>query len=50
MAKGELEYLEIGTHKLLCVNAIWDYYERRKIRVRPSGLDRLVPLPEQRRA
>lgn len=50
MAKGEIEYLQIGSHKLLCVNAIWDYYERRKNRVRPSSLDRLVPLPEQRRA
>lgn len=50
MAKGEIEYLEIGTHKLLCVNAIWDYYERRKIRVRPAALERLTPVLEQRRA
>ena len=37
MAKGELEYLEIGKHKLLCVNAVWDYYNRNRTPVRNNG-------------
>ena len=27
MAQGEIEYLQIGNHRLLSVNAIWAYYE-----------------------
>lgn len=50
MAKGEIEYLQIGTHKLLCVNAVWDYYERHKTRVCPAGIERLVSFSEPRRA
>ena len=30
MECGELEFLQIGSHRLLCPSAIWDYYERHK--------------------
>ena len=30
MDAGELEYLQVGSHRLLCVPAIWGYYERNK--------------------
>ena len=32
MASRQLEYLQIGAHRLLCEKAIWDYYERNKTR------------------
>ena len=32
MATGQLEYLQIGAHRLLCEEAIWNYYERNKTR------------------
>lgn len=30
MDEGELEYLQIGSHRLLCREAVWEYYERHK--------------------
>ena len=30
MDDGEIEYLQIGNHRLLRKEAIWDYYERHK--------------------
>lgn len=36
MECGELEYLQIGSHRLLCPDAIWDYYERHKTPVAKS--------------
>lgn len=39
MDEGEIEYLQIGNHRLLCVDAIWDYYQRNKVPVRvPAAL------------
>lgn len=34
MDEGQIEYLQIGNHRLLCVDAIWDYYRRNKVPVR----------------
>lgn len=31
MEMNEIEYLQVGSHRLLRVDAIWDYYERHKI-------------------
>lgn len=41
MDAGELEYLQVGSHRLLAEKAIWNYYERNKVRVafRPSTMD-----------
>lgn len=36
MECGELEYLQIGSHRLLCEDAIWDYYKRHKTPVAKS--------------
>ncbi len=36
MECGELEYLKIGSHRLLCEDAIWDYYKRNKTPVAKS--------------
>lgn len=36
MAQGELEYLQIGNHRLLSVNAIWAYYETHKTPAKPA--------------
>ena len=36
MAKGEIEYLQIGNHRLLSVNAIWAYYETHKTPSKPA--------------
>ena len=36
MARGEIEYLQIGNHRLLSVNAIWAYYETHKTPARPA--------------
>ena len=36
MKRGELEYLQIGNHRLLCEDAIWDYYKRHKMPVAKS--------------
>lgn len=36
MAQGEIEYLQIGNHRLLSVNAIWAYYETHKTPSRPA--------------
>ncbi len=30
MENREIEYLQIGSHRLLCLEAIWDYYRRNK--------------------
>ena len=30
MSEGELEYLQVGNHRLLRLEAILDYYERHK--------------------
>ena len=30
MENNKIEYLQIGKHRLLCVKAIWDYYNRNK--------------------
>lgn len=49
MAKGELEYLEIGSHKLICVNAVWDFYNRNRTPVREDG-NRLTKLANYRGA
>ena len=34
MDEGQIEYLQIGSHRLLCEDAIWDYYRRNKVPVR----------------
>lgn len=31
MDAGELEYLPVGNRRLLCAQAIWDYYQRKKV-------------------
>lgn len=36
MAQGEIEYLQIGNHRLLSVNAIWAYYETHKTPSKPA--------------
>lgn len=36
MSKNEIEYLQIGSHRLLAERAIWDYYDRNKITVAVS--------------
>ena len=36
MAKVEIEYLQIGNHRLLSVNAIWAYYETHKTPSKPA--------------
>lgn len=36
MAQGEIEYLQIGNHRLLSVNAIWAYYESHKTPAKPA--------------
>ncbi len=33
MLENEIEYLQIGSHRLLAECAIWDYYERKKSKV-----------------
>ena len=30
MEEGQLEYLQVGNHRLICTQAIWAYYERAK--------------------
>lgn len=30
MEEGQLEYLQVGNHRLICEKAIWAYYERAK--------------------
>ena len=30
MAEGKIEFLQVGSHRLLCEQAIWDYYNRNK--------------------
>ncbi|MBR1659487.1 MAG: helix-turn-helix domain-containing protein [Oscillospiraceae bacterium] len=30
MEEGQIDYLQIGSRKLLCEQAVWDYYERCK--------------------
>ncbi|MBS6215609.1 MAG: helix-turn-helix domain-containing protein [Clostridiales bacterium] len=30
MEEGHLEYLQVGSHRLICEQAIWAYYERAK--------------------
>lgn len=36
MAQGEIEYLQIGNHRLLSINAIWAYYETHKTPAKPA--------------
>lgn len=36
MADGELEYLQVGNHRLLSANAIWAYYETHKTPAKPA--------------
>jgi len=43
MECGNLEYLQIGSHRLLCQNAIWDYYERHKTPVGSPAPARRAP-------
>lgn len=31
MDERQIEYLQIGSHRLLCEAAIWDYYRRNKV-------------------
>ena len=33
MDERQIEYLQIGNHRLLCEAAIWDYYQRNKVPV-----------------
>ena len=30
MAERKIEFLQLGSHRLLCEQAIWDYYNRNK--------------------
>ena len=30
MAEGKIEFLQVGSHRLLCEQAIWDFYDRNK--------------------
>lgn len=34
MSAGEIEFLQVGSHRLLCEAAIWDFYERNKTPVK----------------
>lgn len=36
MVQREIEYLQIGNHRLLSVNAIWAYYETHKTPAKPA--------------
>ena len=36
MQAREIDYLEIGNHKLLCAQAVWEYYERQKTPAKPA--------------
>ena len=36
MANNEIEFLQIGSHRLLCINAIWQYYETHKTPAKPA--------------
>lgn len=47
MAKNEIEFLQIGTHRLLCVNAIWDYYNRNKTPARNTLPRSAFPVVDQ---
>ena len=31
MEEGQIDYLQIGSRRLLCEQAVWDYYQRNKI-------------------
>lgn len=33
MSKNEIEFLQVGSHRLLSEQAIWDYYDRHKTAV-----------------
>ena len=35
MAQGEIEYLQIGNHRLLSVDAVWGYYQAHKTPAKP---------------
>ena len=30
MEEKKIEYLQVGSHRLLCDQAVWDYYQRYK--------------------
>jgi excisionase family DNA binding protein len=38
MDKGELEYIKIGNRRLIADSAIWDWYNRAKKAVLPTGI------------
>ncbi|MDD3021265.1 MAG: DNA-binding protein [Alphaproteobacteria bacterium] len=44
MDQGELEYLQVGSHRLLMLSAILDYYERHKTSVRTCSAAAPSPL------
>ena len=39
MDNGELEYLQIGNRRLIADTAIWDWYDRAKKAVKPTGTE-----------
>lgn len=43
MDEGELEFLFVGNHRLLRMEAILDYYERHKTPIRPLRSDASRP-------
>ena len=43
MDEGELEFLFVGNHRLLRIEAIRDYYERHKAPIRPLRSDASRP-------
>lgn len=42
MDRREIEYLQIGNHRLLCMEAIYDYYQRHKTSVEVT----ILPLAD----
>lgn len=42
MDSGEIEYLPVGNRRLLCLEAIYDYYQRHKTPVKVT----ILPLAD----
>ena len=42
MDRREIEYLQVGNHRLLCMEAIYDYYQRHKTPVEVT----ILPLAD----
>ena len=45
MEEGQLEYLQVGSHRLICESAIWAYYERAKTPARTTSVKAIDMSP-----